>query len=77
MIEYKGYIGFVDFDPEIDLFHGMVIRTQDIITIGVNLAIFHDFLEQLYKHAALTGLGSFFATRCYKHAVPTGLKRFF
>ena len=32
MIEYKGYIGIVDFDPEIDLFHGTVINTQDIIT---------------------------------------------
>lgn len=32
MIEYKGYIGVVDFDPEIDLFHGTVINTQDIIT---------------------------------------------
>ncbi len=32
MIEYKGYIGVVDFDPEINLFHGTVINTQDIIT---------------------------------------------
>ena len=32
MIEYKGYIGVVDFDPEIDLFHRTVINTQDIIT---------------------------------------------
>ncbi|MCG9132613.1 hypothetical protein J5I95_13120 [Candidatus Poribacteria bacterium] len=32
MIEYKGYIGVVDFDPEMDLFHGTVINTQDIIT---------------------------------------------
>ena len=32
MIEYKGYIGVVDFDPEIDLFHGTVINTHDIIT---------------------------------------------
>ncbi|RKU16975.1 hypothetical protein C6503_11380 [Candidatus Poribacteria bacterium] len=31
MIEYKGYIGVVDFDPEIDLFHGTVINTQDVI----------------------------------------------
>ena len=27
MIEYKGYIGVVDFDPEIDLFHGTVKYT--------------------------------------------------
>ena len=32
MIEYKGYIGVVDFDPEIDIFHGTVINTQDVIT---------------------------------------------
>ena len=32
MIEYKGYIGIVDFDPEIDLFHGTVINTNDVIT---------------------------------------------
>ena len=32
MIEYKGYIGVVDFDPEIDLFHGTVINTPDVIT---------------------------------------------
>ena len=34
MIEYKGYIGVVDFDREIDLFHGTVINTQDIITFS-------------------------------------------
>ena len=32
MIEYKGYIGVVDFDPEIDLFRGTVINTHDVIT---------------------------------------------
>ena len=32
MIEYKGYIGAVDFDPEIGLFHGTVINTNDVIT---------------------------------------------
>ena len=32
MIEYKGYIGVVDFDLEIYLFHGTVINTQDVIT---------------------------------------------
>lgn len=32
MFEYKEYIGIVDFDPEIDIFHGTVINTQDIIT---------------------------------------------
>ena len=32
MIEYKGYIGAVNFDPEIDLFHGTVVNTNDVIT---------------------------------------------
>lgn len=32
MIEDKGYIGVVNFDPEIDLFHGTVINTNDVIT---------------------------------------------
>ncbi|HLC14598.1 MAG TPA: type II toxin-antitoxin system HicB family antitoxin [Thermodesulfovibrionia bacterium] len=32
MIEYKGYIGVVEFDPEIDEFHGTVINTNDVIT---------------------------------------------
>lgn len=32
MIEYKGYIGMVEFDPEIDSFHGTVINTNDVIT---------------------------------------------
>ncbi len=31
MIEYKGYIGVVDFDPDIELFHGTVVNTQDVI----------------------------------------------
>ena len=32
MMKYKGYIGAVDFDPEIDLFHGRVININDVIT---------------------------------------------
>lgn len=32
MIEYKGYIGAIDFDPEIDLFHGTAINTNDVIS---------------------------------------------
>ena len=32
MIEYRGYIGAIDFDPEIDLFHGTVINTNDVIS---------------------------------------------
>lgn len=32
MIEYKGYIGKVEFDDETDLFHGEVINLRDVIT---------------------------------------------
>ncbi|MCC7263367.1 MAG: type II toxin-antitoxin system HicB family antitoxin [Candidatus Latescibacteria bacterium] len=32
MIEYKGYTGTFEFDPEGDTFHGTVINTSDIIT---------------------------------------------
>ena len=31
MIEYKGYLGVVSFDLEIDTFHGTVINTNDVI----------------------------------------------
>ena len=47
MIEYKGYIGVVDFDPEIDLFHGTVINTQDVITFyGESVT---EFREEMQK----------------------------
>jgi predicted HicB family RNase H-like nuclease len=32
VIEYKGYVGVIEFDPEIDLFHGTVLNTNDVIT---------------------------------------------
>ena len=32
MIEYKGYVGVFEFDPEIDLFQGAVVNTRDVIT---------------------------------------------
>lgn len=32
MIEYKGYLGVVDYDSEIDTFHGTVCNTNDVIT---------------------------------------------
>ena len=32
MIEYKGHLGGVDFDPDINFFHRTVIHTQDVIT---------------------------------------------
>ena len=32
MMEYKGYIGEVDFDDEARHFHGEVVNTTDVIT---------------------------------------------
>ena len=32
MIEYKGYIGKVEFEGEVPIFHGEVINTRDVIT---------------------------------------------
>lgn len=32
MLEYKGYVGQVEFDDSIGIFHGRVINTRDIIT---------------------------------------------
>ena len=32
MMEYKGYLGRVDYDDEADIFHGEVINTRDVIT---------------------------------------------
>ena len=32
MMEYKGYIGKVEFDNEVGIFHGEVLDTRDVIT---------------------------------------------
>jgi predicted HicB family RNase H-like nuclease len=32
MMEYKGYLGKVEFDDQAALFHGEVISTRDVIT---------------------------------------------
>lgn len=32
MIEYKGYLGHIEFDDDANIFHGEVINTQDVIT---------------------------------------------
>ena len=31
-MDYKGYLGIIEFDQENDLFHGTVINTNDVIT---------------------------------------------
>jgi predicted HicB family RNase H-like nuclease len=32
MMEYKGYLGRVEYDDEAEVFHGEVINTRDVIT---------------------------------------------
>ncbi|MEI7460518.1 MAG: type II toxin-antitoxin system HicB family antitoxin [Pirellula sp.] len=32
MMEYKGYIGKVEFDDEAEIFHGEIINVRDVIT---------------------------------------------
>jgi predicted HicB family RNase H-like nuclease len=32
MMEYKGYMGKVEFDDEAGIFHGEVVNTRDVIT---------------------------------------------
>jgi predicted HicB family RNase H-like nuclease len=32
MMEYKGYMGMVNYDAEAKIFHGDVINTRDVIT---------------------------------------------
>lgn len=32
MMEYKGYIGIVEYDSDAKIFHGDVINTRDVIT---------------------------------------------
>lgn len=39
MMEYKGYIGKVEFDAEAGIIHGEVVNTRDVITFqGVSVA---------------------------------------
>ena len=39
MIEYKGYIGKIEYDPEAKILHGDVINTRDVITFqGTSVA---------------------------------------
>ena len=38
MMNYKSYIGHVEFDDENEIFHGEVINTRDIITFQATTA---------------------------------------
>jgi predicted HicB family RNase H-like nuclease len=49
MLEYKGYIGHVEFDDEAEIFHGEVINTRDVITFqGTSVEGLHEaFVESV------------------------------
>jgi len=32
MMEYKGYVGSVEYDPDAKIFHGEIVNTRDVIT---------------------------------------------
>jgi len=31
-MEYKGYVGTVEYDPDAKIFHGEIVNTRDVIT---------------------------------------------
>ena len=46
MIEYKGYLGMVEYDAEAKIFHGDIINTRDVITFqGTSV----NEIEQAFK----------------------------
>jgi predicted HicB family RNase H-like nuclease len=50
MMQYKGYIGKVEFDDEAAIFHGEVVNTRDVITFqGKSVSelkkAFHDSID--------------------------------
>ena len=48
MMEYKNYIGNVEYDSDARIFHGEVINTKDVITFqGKNV----DELERAFKES--------------------------
>jgi len=60
MMEYKGYIGKVDFDDEAAVFHGEVVNTRDVITFqGQSVAelkkAFHDSVNDYLAFCAKRG----------------------
>ena len=60
MMEYKGYVGKVEFDDEAGIFHGEVINTRDVITFqGESVAelkkAFHESVEDYLAFCASRG----------------------
>ena len=60
MMEYKGFIGKVDFDDDAGIFHGEVINTRDVITFqGTTVdeirQALHDSVEDYLSFCAQLG----------------------
>jgi len=47
-MEYKGYIGIVEYDSDAKLFHGDVVNTRDVITFQGTTV---DEIEQAFKES--------------------------
>lgn len=59
-LEFKGYIGLVEFDNEAGLFHGEVVNLRDVITFqGDSVSdlrqAFIDSVEDYLEFCALRG----------------------
>ena len=48
MMEYKGYLGVVDYDARAKIFHGDVINTRDVITFQGTTA---NEIEKAFKNS--------------------------
>jgi predicted HicB family RNase H-like nuclease len=60
MMEYKGYIGHVEFDDDAEIFHGEVINTRDVITFQGKTVdeikeAFRDSVEDYLAYCAKLG----------------------
>ena len=60
MMEFKGYIGHVEFDDEAEIFHGEVINTRDVITFQGKTVdeikqAFRDSVEDYLEYCAKLG----------------------
>jgi predicted HicB family RNase H-like nuclease len=60
MMEYKGYIGKVEFDDDAGIFHGEVVNTRDVITFQGDCVAelkraFHESVDDYLAFCALRG----------------------
>ncbi|HNR32803.1 MAG TPA: type II toxin-antitoxin system HicB family antitoxin [Candidatus Hydrogenedentes bacterium] len=60
MIEYKGYVGKVEFDAEDEVFHGSIINIDDTVTfagksVGALKKAFRDSVEDYLAYCAARG----------------------